>query len=266
MKEDMKTEKELAEELEDIYRDVAAENSDNLSTIDEDLSGYPDDETYDAEDKSNNESDNEPGRRQKERKKSGSLRMGIVGLMGILIIAACIFFFTQGLREKGPSQNKSPILIVEAFRAPITAIPEGHTSPEATEAIKKPDADLNATPSENEIKAPEKVPSENLTPLENVKITEPEKIQPLPDISEEKPYTIQIRAFKTRRAAEALTKKFIGEGFDAHWEKVVLGDGDVWYRTFIGHFSSREDAQAFKESLSADGSLKECFIRKLSSD
>ena len=106
----------------------------------------------------------------------------------------------------------------------------------------------------------------DLSNISQTWITEPEKIQPLPDISEEKPYTIQIRAFKTRRAAEALTKKFIGEGFDAHWKKVVLGSGNVWYRTFIGHFSSREDAQAFKESLSADGSLKECFIRKLSSD
>jgi len=266
MKEDMKAKKELAEELEDIYRDVAADNSDNLSTIDEDLSGYPDDETYDAEDKSNNESDNEPSRRQKERKKSGSLRMGIVGLMGILIIAACIFFFTQGLREKSPSQNKLPVLIVETFRAPITAIPEGHTSPKTTETIKRPDAALNATPSENEIKILEKVPPENLTFLENVKITKPEEIQPLPDISEEKPYTIQIRAFKTRKASETLAKKFIGEGFDAHWGKVVLGSGNVWYRTFIGHFSNREDAQAFKESLSADGSLKECFIHKISSD
>ena len=263
MKEDIKTEKELTEELENIYRDVATENNDNLSTLDENLPGYPDDATHAAEDESNNESDNESGRRQKERKKSGSLKMGMVGLTGILIIVTCVFFFTQGLREKSPSQNKSPVLIVETFRAPITATPEDHTSPEVTEPIKKPDAALKASTSEEETEPPKEVTSDSITPLENVKITEVEETQPLPDISEEKSYTIQIRAFKTRRAAEALAKKFIEEGVDAHWRKVVLNGGDVWYRTFIGHFSSREDARAFKENLSADGFLKEGFIRKL---
>ncbi|MEA3486524.1 MAG: SPOR domain-containing protein [Thermodesulfobacteriota bacterium] len=263
MKKDIKTEKELTEELENIYRDVATENSDNLSTLVEDLPGYPVDATYDAEDESNNESDNAPDRKQKEGKKSGSLRIGIVGLMGILIIMACVFFFTLGLREKSPSQNKSPVLIVETFRAPITAIPEDHTSTEATEPIKTPNVASKASTSEEETEPPKEVTSDSITPSENVKITEAEEIQPLPDISEEKPYTIQIRAFKTRRAAEALAKKFIEKGFDAHWEKVILNGGDVWYRAFIGHFSSRETAQAFMKNLYADGSVKEGFIRNL---
>ena len=261
----MKTEKELTEELEVLYQHVATENSDNLSTIDENLPGHPDDSAHDAGDGGNKGSDDKSGREQRGKKMSGPLWVGL-GFSGILIIAACVFFLTPLLHDKNLSQDESHVLIVKTFRAPITAIPEGHTSPEATEAIKKPAADSKAAASGKKIETSEEVTSDNITPLENVKITEPEKIQPLPDLSEEKPYTIQIRAFKTGRAAEALAKKFIGEGFDAHWEKVVLSGGDVWYRAFIGHFSSREDAQAFKESLSADGSLKECFIRKLSSD
>ncbi|MCK4534455.1 MAG: hypothetical protein KAT81_02920, partial [Syntrophobacterales bacterium] len=200
MKKDVKTGKELTEELEGIYQNVATENSDNLSTLAEDLPDYPDDATHAAEDESNNESDNEPGRRQKERKKSGSLKMGMVGLTGILIIVVCVFFFTPKLREKSLSQDKSPVLIVETFRAPITAIPEDHTSPEVTEPIKTPDAASKASTSEKETEPSKEVPSDSITPLENVKITEVEETQPLPDISEENPYTIQIRAFKTRRA------------------------------------------------------------------
>ena len=276
----MKTVKELTEELEVLYQHVATENSNNLSTIEEDLPGHPDDSTHDAGDGGNNGSDDNSGREQRKKKLSVPLWVGL-GFSGLLIVAACVFFLTPLLHDKDPSQDELHVLPVKTFRAPITAITEGHTSPETTEAIKKPDTALNATPSEKEIETseevtsdkitpPEKeietseeVPSDEITPLENVKVAEPEKIQPLPDLSEEKPYTIQIIAFKTRRPAEALAKKFIGEGFDAHWEKVALSGGNVWYRTFIGHFSSREDAHVFKESLAAGGFSKECFIRKL---
>jgi len=258
-----KTEKELTEELEVLYQHVATENSNNLSTIEEGFPGRPDDLTHDAGDGGNNGSDDDSGREERGKKMSGPLWVGL-GFSGILIIAACVFFFLTPLpHDKKLSQNESHVLTVKTFRAPITAIPEGYTSPEATEATKQPDSALNAAPSEREITASEKVSSDNLTSLENVKITEPEEIQPPSDLSEEKPYTIQIRAFKTRRASEALAKKFIGEEFDAHWRKEVLSNGDVWYRTFIGHFSSREDAHVFKESPDAGDFPKECFIRKL---
>ena len=148
----MKTVKELTEELEVLYQHVATENSDNLSIIEEDLPGHPDDSTHDAGDEGNNGSDDNSGREQRKKKMSVPLWVSL-GFSGLLIIAACVFFLAPLLQDKDLSQDESHVLTVKTFRAPIAAITEGYTSPEVTEAIKKPDAALNATTSEEEIEA-----------------------------------------------------------------------------------------------------------------
>jgi len=260
----MKTEKELTEELELLYSQVIDETSGKLPPIVKGSRGYTDHLTHATGNGGKNGSDIASDRKQQGREKSIFLRMCVVGFMGILIIVASLFLLTPRLSDISPSLLNPPAFSAKTFRAPITAAPEeGPASHEITEVISEPDTNSRSANSEKLIAVIDDTQSDHITPLEDLKLTKEKATRPTPYLSDEKTYTIQIRALTTRHAAEAQVQEFIGKGFDAHWRKVTLSGGDVWYRIFIGHFPNIKDARAFRKILRTDDSLKDCFIRKL---
>ncbi|MEA2014335.1 MAG: SPOR domain-containing protein [Thermodesulfobacteriota bacterium] len=254
----MKTEKELIEELENLYHHATTEDNRGISPIIKGLQEHSNNSEH------GKNSDVKIGSDQ-EGRKSGLMKTSIIVFPGIIIVVACVLFFTLLLQEKSPLQNRATSVVTKTFRAPIKAIPQNPASPEIAAVITEPDIAPETTKSENNTEITEETPSVNIPTLKDLKITKDKatQTQPLSDLYEEALYTIQIRAFKTRHAAETLTQKLIGEEFDAHWERVKLRGGDVWYRVFIGYFQDPKDAQTLREILCTDDLLKECFIRKL---
>ncbi len=250
---------------EDIYDETADEElEDIVSASEPEFSRDSDEELYDVEEDIPPEQDDEPYPEEKTGGKSNTLKVGILGLVvGVFVIAAIAFFFTSGPNEKEqlPLQATSAP-VVKSVRVPITITPGDHASTEPG-TVKAPEAGSINDAAKDSTAVTENMPSGD---TEQTKITEKEEIRPLPAGIKEKYYTVQVAAYKTSDKARALAATFVLKGLDAHWSKAVLDNGEVWYRAFIGHFSNSDDANAFKEKLCADGIVKTCFVRELSTD
>jgi general secretion pathway protein A len=69
-----------------------------------------------------------------------------------------------------------------------------------------------------------------------------------PDITElPYPYIIQLASLKSLTGAMKETNDLREKGIDAHWNSVYMLDGGLWYRVYTGRFSTKEEAQAFKQ-------------------
>lgn len=75
-------------------------------------------------------------------------------------------------------------------------------------------------------------------------------------------YTIQILSSKDQKALEKELKKVKDQGFaDAYIQKADLGTKGIWYRIYIGQFSSMSQAREFLTKVK--GKYSGAFITKL---
>lgn len=62
--------------------------------------------------------------------------------------------------------------------------------------------------------------------------------------ADQKIFTIQVAALRSKETADALAAELTGIGHPAHTVKVSLSVGNVWYRVRAGAYASRETAAA----------------------
>jgi len=268
MKDDITIRRESTEPLEDIYKTAAEELKDMLSDSDPEFSINYDETPHKGEEALSPEFDNEP-----ERQPAGMFglsRMLIIGLagVGILAIASAAFIFR-------PEPHLEDSISIQRTEPPVTVkIPAAVEK--GTEIAEHPPTDRIDSSAGEKITQPiekQSLPdtadktSTSTKPADNTgdEVERSTKgAQILPGSTQTKQYAVQVAAFKTSDKAEQLVETFTLKGFDAHWSRVVLGNGEIWYRTFIGHFSDMDKARAFKERLCADGLGEACFVRELS--
>ncbi len=78
---------------------------------------------------------------------------------------------------------------------------------------------------------------------------------PSPPLKIEKPYTIQVAAYKNKKDALLLIYKLRKRGFRAYFQRVnILGRG-IWYRVRIGHFPTKEKASQIANRVRRETSL-----------
>jgi len=65
-------------------------------------------------------------------------------------------------------------------------------------------------------------------------------------------FTIQIASSNNKERAMAALKKVKAKGYDAYLVEKNLGSKGVWYRTYIGKFSSKSEAQSHLSKVSRD--------------
>jgi len=80
--------------------------------------------------------------------------------------------------------------------------------------------------------------------------------------SEAKPegqWAVQVRASQTRSDSLGLAKKLKAKGYDA---QVVEGQiqGRTWYRVHVGHFVTKQEAQALLNMLKSKEGLSGAFL------
>ncbi len=56
-------------------------------------------------------------------------------------------------------------------------------------------------------------------------------------------YAIQVSSHKSQLKASVVVKKLTAKGFDAYSKMRNLGDKGIWYRVYVGHFSTKQDAK-----------------------
>jgi cell division protein FtsN len=59
------------------------------------------------------------------------------------------------------------------------------------------------------------------------------------------PYSVLLASYRTLKTAERGLAIYREKGLSPYWVRVDLGDNNVWYRVFTGHFKGREQAEAF---------------------
>ncbi|MDY6973633.1 MAG: SPOR domain-containing protein, partial [Thermodesulfobacteriota bacterium] len=62
------------------------------------------------------------------------------------------------------------------------------------------------------------------------------------------PYSLCIGSFKNLREVEDSLLAFEKKGLNPYWTRVDLGDKGIWFRVFTGFFSTREEADKFRNT------------------
>ena len=61
-------------------------------------------------------------------------------------------------------------------------------------------------------------------------------------------YILQLASFKTRYAAVREAASLRQRGLDTHWNAVHLKEKGIWYRVYLGGFSTKEEVMVFKKA------------------
>jgi cell division septation protein DedD len=79
------------------------------------------------------------------------------------------------------------------------------------------------------------------------------------------PYSLWVGSFKTPARAERAMFPLRARGLMPYWTRVDLGEKGIWYRVFIGHFSTIDEANTFKEKhrIEADRILNTAYAVKI---
>ena len=92
------------------------------------------------------------------------------------------------------------------------------------------------------------IPGEGKSPVEPV---------PVADVVPQ-PYSLYLGSVKTLKQAEAAIQVQSRKGLAPYWTRVMFKDKGEWYRLFIGHFKTPQEAEAFL----LEHGLKEAKVKK----
>ncbi len=227
----MKTDKELTDELEAIYKQVADEDIGDAKSAFENTPVF--DEIH--------------SKKQLPSARHSNTRIFILILFLSALLA--IYFwpsiYYEGLVKSGnktyPAKTNritggksyyygdkwhaNPIPTAKPFRSPITIFIE--SPPVMAEDAEKTSAPVN---------------------------------QPL----SKKRYTIQIKADKDLKKINELSDILKERGLDAYWEEVDIKNKGRWYRIFIGRFADASEAAKYMKENKIGISYPGSFIQKVS--
>lgn len=75
-------------------------------------------------------------------------------------------------------------------------------------------------------------------------------------------FTVNVASFRERVRAERLMNELKGKGYKAFVAEAPIPQKGTWYRVSVGHFPSREEAQAFGRTVKEKEGI-DFFVRKL---
>ena len=72
------------------------------------------------------------------------------------------------------------------------------------------------------------------------------------------PYALYLGSFRTLERAKRAVRIYTKKGLSPYWTLVDLNEKGLWYRIFTGYFSTKKEAEQFKERLH----LEEASVKK----
>jgi len=92
-------------------------------------------------------------------------------------------------------------------------------------------------------KQPKKVIKNNKRKTKKVKNIKP------PPLKNNKPYTIQVGAFRSKTDALKIMGKLRSYGFNAYYERTNIAGKGVWFRVRVGHYKSKSYASKISKKI-----------------
>jgi len=230
----MKTDKELINELESMYRQVAEENiGDTKSALQKIPLALETDST---------ERQTPPPRRPKT---------GIF-LLSLFLIPLMGFFLWPQIYHEGLTKSGDKIYPVRTNK--ITG---------GKSYFYKDKWRSNPLPTARPVRSPITISMESPPPM----IDDAEKV-PLSTVppSHEGRYTIQIKAIKDFKKVNDFLALLQKRGFKPFWEEVTIKNKGIWYRIFIGRFSDTSEATKYLNENKIAVSYPGSFVQKVSSN
>jgi hypothetical protein len=145
-----------------------------------------------------------------------------------------------GVKEDKLAELETPTTVAQATSGVERVeekVPSASTGerPNAPEVAAKQESEPSPVQSEVSAKAgaPEVAPSQLSTP--------------------KYPYSVYLGSFKAAKAVNKAISEYQEKGLSAYWTKVDLGDKGVWFRFFVGHFQTKEEAEKFIRDRNIQG-------------
>jgi cell division septation protein DedD len=79
-----------------------------------------------------------------------------------------------------------------------------------------------------------------------------------------RPYAIQIKAYRDLEEAKRFVASLKEKGIDAHWIRVNVEGKGVWHRVFIGHFADKKNAVRYMKEKGINRSYSGSWVPETS--
>lgn len=175
----------------------------------------------------------EPHKKAQKRTSRRARWVAIVGLAGLVILATPVFLHSLGVIH-------------------LPGVPEFlYFSREVATPPPAPRKSMNQVPAET---APPKSDAVEPAPAAEAKQTSATSAQPLPTAerllspspqAQRQPFSLYLGSFSTPEQVRKALSIHQREDFPPYAVRMDFGDKGVWYRIFMGHFQTREAAEAF---------------------
>jgi len=153
---------------------------------------------------------------------------------------------------KAPSPAATSTPAARPTPAPsASATPRATSTPVAAASAPKP----TATPGPPAGSAP--APKSTATPVPKGKPTPAPKSTPAPAAAKAGPFSIQVGAFSSRDAADAIVARLKKKGYDAF----VVTPSEGLFNVRVGRFEARADAERIQAKLRDDEKFKPFIVR-----
>ncbi len=157
----------------------------------------------------------------------------------VLVVVAVGLLWFSGMKSSDQAQDKTqvtenePVVRKNKIIQPIE-IPEEvkETFPDKTPSKSK----VKLEPELDSVKEPPPPPPNNKpAPAENPSIE-----------IKNYPYTLHMGSYRTLTLTEKYTAALNSDGLSPYWVVVDLDEKGVWYRVFLGHFKTSDQADEFQ--------------------
>lgn len=93
---------------------------------------------------------------------------------------------------------------------------------------------------------------------------EPEDQKTEKQAPDNRPYAIQIKAYRDLEEAKRFVAGLKEKGIDAHWARVNVEGKGVWHRVFIGHFTAKKNAVRYMKEKGINRSYPGSWVPETS--
>lgn len=160
------------------------------------------------------------------------------------------------IRQKVPEKAVGKLKIPEKLKVPDSQTDD---AAKVVKATSKKGLDVAEKEPGPKIKVPEKIESASREKIEYKGLPRPEKspvvVSPL-----RKPYSIQVASFPSLGMAQKAIEKYQYLGLPLYHARVNLGKKGIWWRVYIGHYQTKEDAMGARKETK----LLDSMVRKTS--